>query len=53
MNMVTWSEIVFTFDPTVPILGLSLLVAVIMGVVGGFLPAVRAARMSPIEAMRG
>jgi putative ABC transport system permease protein len=53
MNFQTWSEIVFSFDPTVRILGMSLMLALLMGLVGGFLPAVRASRMSPIEAMRG
>jgi putative ABC transport system permease protein len=31
----------------------SVLLAAGMGLLGGFLPAVRAARMSPIKAMRG
>jgi putative ABC transport system permease protein len=53
MNFATWSEIVFTFDPTLRILGMSLVLAIVMGLVGGFLPAVKAARMSPIDAMRG
>jgi putative ABC transport system permease protein len=52
MNFQTWSEIVFTFDPTLKIIGISMLLAVAMGLFGGLLPAVRAARMSPVEAMR-
>lgn len=52
INMGTWSEIVFRFEPTPQILLGSLVLAVVMGLVGGFLPAVRAARVSPIEAMR-
>ena len=53
MNFASWSEIVFTFEPTPGILLTSIVVASIMGVAGGFLPAVRAARVSPIQAIRG
>jgi putative ABC transport system permease protein len=52
MNWATFSEIVFGFEPTPGIIGLALAVAAVMGLLGGFFPAVRAARMSPIEAMR-
>jgi putative ABC transport system permease protein len=52
-NFNTWSEIIFSFDPNPQILIFSVLVGGIMGVIGGFLPAVRAARTSPIAAMRG
>ena len=52
MNMATWAEVVFTFEPTVGILVTSLLVAGVMGVVGGFFPALSAARTSPVTAMR-
>jgi putative ABC transport system permease protein len=53
MNFATWSEIVFTFHPTPEILVASTLAAVVMGVFGGFLPAIQAARLSPIAAMKG
>ncbi len=53
MNFATWSEVVFTFHPTPQILVVSMFSAVVMGVFGGFLPAVQAARLSPILAMRG
>jgi putative ABC transport system permease protein len=53
LNAGTWSEIVFSFEPTPAIIIRSMLLAGFMGVVGGFLPAIRAARVSPIEAMRG
>jgi putative ABC transport system permease protein len=53
MNFATWSEVVFSFTPTATIIGISLLAGGIMGVLGGFLPALRAASTSPIEAMRG
>jgi putative ABC transport system permease protein len=52
LNNATFSEIVFGFEPTAPILLGSLCLAAIMGLFGGFLPALRAARVSPIEAMR-
>lgn len=53
LNMGTWSEVVFSFEPTPEILVRAILLAGFMGIVGGFLPAIRAARVSPIEAMRG
>lgn len=53
INAGTWSEIVFGFEPTPGIVLGSLILAALMGLFGGFLPAVRAARVSPIEAMRG
>lgn len=53
INFATWSEIVFVFQPTARILVTAMISAVAMGVLGGFLPAVRAARLRPVEAMRG
>lgn len=53
MNFSSWSEIVFTFEPTPGIMIGSIVLAAIMGILGGFFPALRAARMSPIKAMRG
>jgi putative ABC transport system permease protein len=52
MNWATFSEIVFDFQPTPSILVTSLIFGGVMGVVGGFLPALRAARVSAIDAMR-
>jgi putative ABC transport system permease protein len=52
MNFASWSEMVFTFEPTPGILIGSLAFAVIMGVLGGFLPAVRAAGVSPLAALK-
>jgi len=52
LNGGTWSEIVFSFEPTPAIILRSMVLAGFMGIVGGFLPAIRAARVSPIEAMR-
>lgn len=53
LNMATFAEIVFRFEPTPEILVSSIVLAAAMGVLGGFVPALRAARVSPIEAMRG
>jgi putative ABC transport system permease protein len=53
MNFATWSEVVFSFEPTPPIIAFSVVFGGMMGILGGFLPAVRAARTSPVEAMRG
>lgn len=53
MNFQTFSEIVFEFQPTPEILLTALLFGGMMGIFGGFLPAIRAARTAPIEAMRG
>jgi putative ABC transport system permease protein len=52
MNMNTWSEVVFSFDPAPEVLVSALLSGGLMGIVGGLLPAVRAARVSPVAAMR-
>lgn len=53
MNFSTWSEIVFEFDLSPGVIITSLIFGSGMGVIGGFFPAFRAARISPIEAMRG
>lgn len=52
MNMQTFSEVVFSFDPNPKIVAGAILAGGLMGIFGGFLPAVRAARTSPIDAMR-
>jgi ABC-type lipoprotein release transport system permease subunit len=51
-NFQTFSELAFQFSLTPWIIGLSLAFSVIMGVVGGFLPAVRASRMNIVAALR-
>ena len=53
MNFASWSEIVFRFEPTPQVIFTALLFAGAMGLFGGFFPALRAARVSPIQAMRG
>lgn len=52
MNQASWSEIVFSFTPTMMTVGVALIAASAMGLVGGFLPALQAARMQPVQAMR-
>ena len=51
-NWDTFSELAFGFAVTPEIVAYSLIFAVVMGVVGGFLPAVRAARMNILTALR-
>ena len=53
VNFSSWSEVVFSFDPTPKILLFALGIAGVMGFVGGFFPALRAARTSPLKAIRG
>jgi putative ABC transport system permease protein len=53
VNFASWSEIVFAFHPTPTILISSVVASLFMGLMGGFFPAVRAALLPPILAMRG
>jgi putative ABC transport system permease protein len=51
-NWNTFSDVSFRFDLT-PVLALkSFLLAFTLGVIGGIVPAVRAARLKPVEALR-
>jgi putative ABC transport system permease protein len=52
VNFASWSEIVFEFTPTPGILVGSLVFAAAMGLVGGMIPAVRAARVNILDALR-
>jgi ABC-type antimicrobial peptide transport system permease subunit len=52
MNWQSFAELAFSFTLTPAIASKTLLFALVMGVVGGFLPAIRAARLSIIEALR-
>lgn len=52
VNFQSWSEIVFTFDPTPGIILGSLAFAGAMGFLGGLFPAVNAARMPLIQALK-
>jgi putative ABC transport system permease protein len=53
LNFASWSEVVFAFEATPGILLGGLVFSLLMGLFGGFLPALRAARVSPVAAMRG
>jgi putative ABC transport system permease protein len=53
MNFATWQEITFSFDPDPKLLLIALVAGCGMGVVGGFLPAIRAAYVEPVKAIRG
>jgi len=52
VNFQSWSEMVFRFQPTPGIVLGSLVFAGVMGVAGGFFPAVRAARLPLIKALK-
>jgi putative ABC transport system permease protein len=51
-NFATGQELTFRFAPSVPILARAVLTGAFVGVLGGLLPAVSAARTNPIRAMR-
>ena len=51
-NFDTFSELAFNFNLSAPIVIQAIAFAVIMGVVGGFLPAVRASRLKIIDSLR-
>ncbi len=53
INFQTFTEVVFKFTPTPGIMVSSLVFATVMGLFGGIFPAVRASRVSPVQAMRG
>ncbi|MGE3766696.1 MAG: ABC transporter permease [Kofleriaceae bacterium] len=52
MNFQTFSEIVIRFKPAPSIVINALIFSMVMGLLGGIVPAIRAALVSPIEAMR-
>ncbi len=52
MNWQSFAELAFSFTLTPRIAVESLVFALVMGVVGGFLPAIRAARLSIVDALR-
>jgi putative ABC transport system permease protein len=53
INFQTFSEIVISFTATPSVFTKSIVVSAVMGLIGGLIPAIRAARISPVEAMRG
>ena len=52
MNFQTFSQVAFAFRVTPALLGTGLVYALIMGLIGGILPAVRAARLPISQALR-
>jgi len=52
MNWASFSELAFSFSLSFGILWKSLLFSVVMGFIGGMLPAVRASRMNIVTALR-
>jgi len=52
MNFQTFSELAFSFTLTFDIMYKALLFSLIMGLVGGVLPAIRASRMYIVDALR-
>lgn len=52
INFQTFSEIVISFRATPAVFISALVFSGVMGLIGGLLPAIRAARVSPVEAMR-
>ncbi|MCB9914094.1 MAG: ABC transporter permease [Planctomycetes bacterium] len=52
MNFQTFTEVAFAFRVTPVVLGISIVFAIGLGLVGGALPAWRAARMRPVDALR-
>jgi putative ABC transport system permease protein len=52
INFQTFSELVITFTATPSVVIRALVAAAIMGLIGGIGPAIRASRVSPVEAMR-
>ena len=52
MNFQSFSQVAFAFAVTPSLLGMALLYAVGMGLAGGLLPAIRAARLPIVTALR-
>ena len=52
MNNATFTEVVFAFNFGPEVLLSGALLAVVMGLIGGFLPALRAVRMKVVDALR-
>jgi putative ABC transport system permease protein len=52
MNWQSFSQLAFGFDLTARIVIVTLLFSIVMGLVGGFLPSVRAARLEIVDSLR-
>ncbi len=51
-NMYSFSEVAFAFRVTPSLLGIGVAFAMVMGVVGGFLPALQASRAAIVDSLR-
>jgi putative ABC transport system permease protein len=52
VNFQTFSELAFKFTLTAPIVLQSMTFSLVMGLIGGVLPALRASRMKIVDALR-
>ena len=52
VNFQTFAELAFSFSLTLDIVYLGLLFSLVMGFIGGILPAIRASRMNIVDALR-
>jgi ABC-type antimicrobial peptide transport system permease subunit len=52
MNFQSFAELAFSFTLNARIVGQVLVFSLLMGLLGGFLPAVRAARLSIVDSLR-
>ncbi len=52
INFQSWSELVFSFQMTPGVIIVAVVVGGLTGVLGGFIPAFRASRLRPIDALR-
>jgi len=52
MNFQTFSELAFSFSLNFNIITMGMVFALVMGLVGGVLPAIRASRMIIVDALR-
>ena len=52
INWASWSEIVFKFHMTPNVIVTAIIVGGFTGLVGGIIPAIRASRLKPIDALR-
>ena len=52
MNWQSFSQVTFAFDVTPTLLGQGIFYAVVIGLIGGFFPALRAARLPISAALR-
>jgi putative ABC transport system permease protein len=53
LNTFTWAELSFKAEASVQIIATAIMIAALMGMLGGLLPAIRATRIDPARAMRG